>query len=202
MSRRDERGWTPEQVEGLRERPAFQSFADKILDHARRDPGHFEDQVEMLLDVLEMHTQPDYPIEWRRPWVDQLIRNGGTADHVARFERAFFMPWLTTAQLLRFKQELVEIVRGSSAPGGGGPLGRFLADACDVSPGATCRPADLFDHYKTWAASAGADPLGKRQFYRQLQGAAPSVRRGRPRDSDGRQSPVELFVGIGIKKNS
>jgi hypothetical protein len=122
---------------------------------------------------------------------------------VAFVDQLLFSPWLTPERRGRLKAEMfrspsapAEVSACFEAPADVHGIGRFLEEACELALGATCRPADLFQHYRGWAGRAGLQPVGKQGFYRGLEAILPSLRRRRPRGKDGKQSKVVLFIGV------
>ena len=167
----------------------------------KRDQG--QAGVESLSRFLDNCSKPLLPSTLKPAMVGAMIRNGCTPEDLDLAERLFFTPWLTPERLNRLKAEIfrspsapAEVSVCFEAPADVHGIGRFLQEACELAPGATCRPADLFQHYKGWATRAGLQPVGKHTFYRGLEAVAPAVKRGRPRGKDGKQGTVMQLIGV------
>lgn len=174
------RGWVRHQMKGARGAEDVQTLA-AFLDHC---------------------TKPVLPLHFRPIMTGAMIQNGGTEEDLALLDRLLFTPWLSPQRRDLLKAEIPgQSPAGAAAPSPGAAagvhgVGRFVAEACEVVPGATCRPADLFRSYGAWAEKAGVPALGKQAFYRELESFAPSVRRGRPKGPNGKQSTTIRLVGI------
>ncbi len=160
------------------------------------------EDVKTLAGFLDHCAEPLLPIHFRPIMTGAMIQNGGTVEDLALLDKLVFIPWITPQRRDLLKTEIHgQSPAGAAAPSPGPTadvhgVGRFVAEACVLGPGATCRPADLFRHYRTWAEGAGLPVLGKGGFYRKMKACVPSVRRGRPKGPDGKQSSTNMFVGI------
>ncbi len=80
------------------------------------------------------------------------------------------------------------------------PVSAFVRDRCTLGPDHETTVDRLWTAWKSWCDEAGNHPGNRATFGRNLQAVAPQVRRTRPRDDTGRQTPT--YTGITLAGTS
>jgi putative DNA primase/helicase len=79
------------------------------------------------------------------------------------------------------------------------PVGAFLRERCEIVADGEVEIGMLWESWKEWCIVDNRSPATKGTFGRDLRAAAPTIRRGRPRPTNGEDRPY-VYLGIRLRE--
>lgn len=107
--------------------------------------------------------------------------------------------WLRLRKRGRFQQPDAALERLQDLADLSSPVGEFIRDRCELTAEGVTQTQQVYTAYQSWCMSKGVRPSGDTVFGRDLQAAAPGVRRQRIREGDARPY---FYVGLRLLAGS